>query len=164
VLARFGNHDPGFVHLVFRGLLDVVFADRATISRERFDGFEIETAGEILAAFVLVVQPFQFEDLALAAMRARDEEAMLRAAAVAADELGGFEVRLRDDADEGIVGRGEAGAEMVDDVGAIEHARLSALGDHVFHVVEEAVAQGLLGEQARRCRSRRIRGSYSPAR
>src|SRR5262249_12370746 len=52
------------------------------------------------------------------------------------------------DASEGFVGRGEAGAEMVDDVDAIEHAGLAALGDHVFHVVEEAVAQRLFREEA----------------
>ena len=121
---------------------------RAAVGGEGLDGLEVVAAGKIFATGVRVVEALRLEDLLAVAMRAANMPAVLGAAAAVGDKLGAFKVGLGENAEEGIVGGGKPRAHVIDNVDPIEHAGDAALGNHVFNVVEEAVAQGFLREEA----------------
>ena len=123
---------------------------RAAVGGEGLDGLEVVAAGEVFATGVRVVEALRLEDLLAVAMRAANMPAVLGAAAAVGDKLGAFKVGLGENAEEGIVGGGKPRAHVIDNVDPIEHAGDAALGNHVFNVVEEAVAQGFLREEAGR--------------
>ena len=106
----FGEPAAGEVHGVLPFFFDVAVAGGAPVGGEFFDGVEIVAADEVTGSGGVVVEVFGFEDLVGVADGAGDEEAVAGAGAGADDEFGGVEVGFGEDAEEGFVGGGEAGA------------------------------------------------------
>ena len=106
----FGKPSAGEVHGVLPFFFDVAVAGGATVGGEFFDGVEIVAADEVPGGGGVVVEIFGFEDLVGVAKGAGDEVTVAGAGAGTDDEFGGVEVWFGEDAEEGFVGGGEAGA------------------------------------------------------